>query len=233
METKDHKFLATGVLCGIITIPFGCFIGGLIAGFNIYMILINLIPITIVSALITIGLFLIPKAMIKAFTVFGKFVVVLAILGLILGSIDLLIDKVNIPYIKPATEGIEVVGGIAITLAGAFCFVYVVTKIFKSPLNKLGKILGINDISTFGLVATLANSIRMFQLMKEMDNRGKVINVAFAVSGAFILGDHLGFTASVAPEMIFPMIVGKLSGGVTAIFIAILMLKRMDKSLKC
>jgi len=62
----------------------------------------------------------------------------------------------------------------------------------------------------------------MFQIMKNMDNRGKVINVAFAVSAAFVFGDHLGFTAGVEKEMIFPMVIGKLVGGITAVIVAIL-----------
>ncbi len=33
-----------------------------------------------------------------------------------------------------------------------------------------------------GLVASLANCIPMFGMMKDMDNRGKIINVAFSVS---------------------------------------------------
>lgn len=54
-----------------------------------------------------------------------------------------------------------------------------------------------------------------------MDPRGKVINVAFAVSVAFVFGGHLGFVASVNKEMMFAMIVGKLVGGLTAIALAI------------
>ena len=82
---------------------------------------------------------------------------------------------------------------------------------------KLGKVLGMNEVAAAGMVATLANNIPMFQMLKDMDNRGKIINIAFAVSASFVLGDHLGFTAGVAKEMIFPMIVGKLVGGITAI----------------
>ena len=97
---------------------------------------------------------------------------------------------------------------------------------------KLGKLLGINDIAAAGMVATLANSIPMFQMMKDMDNRGKIINVAFAVSASFVLGDHLGFTAGVAPEMIFPMMVGKIIAGVCAVFVAMFMANRMLKNNK-
>ena len=74
-----------------------------------------------------------------------------------------------------------------------------------------------------GLVATLANNIPMFQMMGDMDRRGKIINVAFAVSAAFVFGDHLGFTAGFDAAMIFPMIVGKLVGGVTAVAAAMLL----------
>lgn len=213
----DQQFLATGVLSGIITIPFGLLAGGLTAGMPLSLIIPNLIPIIIVAALIILGLWLAPKGMIKGFQIFGQGVVIVAIFGLVVGAIQLLLGITVIPGIAPVTEGIEVVGGIALTLAGAFCLVAVITKVFNKPLMKLGKVLGMNEVAAAGMVATLANNIPMFQMLKDMDNRGKIINIAFAVSASFVLGDHLGFTAGVAKEMIFPMIVGKLVGGITAI----------------
>ena len=54
----------------------------------------------------------------------------------------------------------------------------------------------------------------------------KVINCAFSVSAAFALGDHLGFAAANMNAMIFPMIVGKLVGGVTAIGVAMLLVPK-------
>lgn len=223
----DHRFLATGVLSGIVTIPLGCLAGGLAAGMPIMMILKNLVPIVIFAALIMLGLALIPEKMIKGFTIFGQGVVIVATFGLVLGAMDLLLGFKPIKNIAPVTEGIEVVGSIALTLAGAFCLVFVITKLFAKPLEKVGKLLGINEKAAAGLVATLANSIPMFEMMGDMDKRGKIINVAFAVSAAFVFGDHLGFTAGVAKEMLFPMIVGKLVAGISAIFVAKLMANRM------
>ena len=113
-----------------------------------------------------------------------------------------------------------IVGDIALVLAGAFPLVWAITKVFRKPLMKLGGLLGMNDTAAAGLIASLANSIAMFGMVKDMDQRGKVINVAFAVSAAFVFGDHLGFTAGFDPEMLVPVILGKLAGGVTAIFVA-------------
>lgn len=102
--------------------------------------------------------------MIKGFQIFGQGVVIVAIFGLVVGAIQLLLGITVIPGIAPVTEGIEVVGGIALTLAGAFCLVAVITKVFNKPLMKLGKVLGMNEVAAAGMVATLANNIPMFQM---------------------------------------------------------------------
>lgn len=220
IEKEDHKFLATGILAGIITIPIGCLIGGLVAGFEFAMILKNLVPIVIVSLLLALGLWKKPEGMIKGFIGFGKGVVVVITIGLAAIAIETLTGIVIIPGMAPISDGIEIVGDIAIMLAGAFPMVYFITKVFKKPLLKLGKVLGMGDVAAAGLVASLANNIPMFGMMKDMDDKGKIINVAFAVSASFVFGDHLGFVAGVEKNMIFPMIVGKLVGGITAIILA-------------
>lgn len=220
IRKEDHKFLATGILAGMITIPIGCLVGGLAAGFELFMILRNLVPIVIVALLLALGLWKKPEGMIKGFIVFGKGVVVVITIGLAAIAIETLTGIVIIPGMAPISEGIAIVGDIAIMLAGAFPMVYFITKVFKKPLLKLGKLLRMGDVAAAGLVASLANNIPMFGMMKDMDDRGKIINVAFAVSASFVFGDHLGFVAGVEKDMIFPMIIGKLVGGITAIILA-------------
>ena len=72
----------------------------------------------------------------------------------------------------------------------------------------------------------------MFNILGEMDPKGKLLNVAFAVSAAFVFGDHLGFTAGVNSEMIFPMIVGKLTAGITALIVANLLAPKLLSKIK-
>lgn len=222
IDKKDHKFLAKGVLAVIITIPIGSLVGGLVAGFEFGMIIRNLIPIIIVSMLIALGLWKIPNKMISGFTKFGKGVVVVITIGTAAIVVETLTGIVIIPGMAPVWDGVQIVGAIAIMLIGAFPMVFFITKVFNKPLMKMGRMLGMGDVAAAGMVATLANNIPMFGLMKDMDDRGKVINVAFAVSAAFVFGDHLGFTAGVNQEMIFPMVVGKLVGGVTAVALAVM-----------
>jgi ethanolamine transporter len=221
IRDEDRRYLATGVLAGVITIPIGSFVGGLVAGFPIMMVILNLIPIIIIAILIALGLWKFQDGMIKGFTVFGKFVVAVITFGLAVGIVEQLTGIVLIEGMAPISEGFTIVADISIVLAGAFPLVLVITKVFRKPLMALGKLLGMNDVAAAGLVASLANSIPMFGMMKDMDNRGKILNVAFAVSAAFVFGDHLGFTAGFNSTMIVPMIIGKLVAGITALFVAI------------
>ena len=219
--------MAKGVLCGIVTIPVGILVGGLVAGFPFGMILRNLVPIVLIGALIALGLWRAEGAMIKGFALFGKGVVAVITLGLAAAIAEELTGFQIIPGMAPISQGFETVGEITIVLAGAFPLVAVVTRWLKKPLLKLGRILGINDAAAGGLVASLANSIATFSVVKDMDRRGKVVNIAFAVSAAFVFGDHLGFAAGFAPQILPAMIAGKLAGGVSAVAVA-LWLTRKD-----
>ncbi len=226
LNPEDRPALAKGVLCGIVTIPLGVFVGGLVAGFSVKMVAMNLIPIILIAALIALGLWRWENAMIKGFTVFGKGVTVVITVGLAASIFEALTGVSLIPGMAPITDGFETVGAIAIVLAGAFPLVYAVTKLLEKPLLKLGGLLGINDSAAAGLIASLANSIATFGMVKDMDKRGKVVNIAFAVSAAFVFGDHLGYTAGFAPEMLVSVIVGKLVGGISAIVVAMLLTKK-------
>ena len=225
LQPEDRPAMAKGILCGIVTVPLGILAGGFVAGFPAGMVLRNLIPIVLIAALIVLGLWKAENAMIKGFTAFGKGVVAVITVGLAAAVAEELTGFTLIPGMAPVEEGFLTVGAIAVVLAGAFPLVAAVTKLLKRPLLKLGGLLGINGQAAAGLVASLANSIATFSLVKEMDYRGKVVNIAFAVSAAFVFGDHLGFAAGFAPEMLPAMIVGKLVGGISAVAVALILTK--------
>ena len=229
LKAEDRPALAKGVLAGLVTIPVGIFVGGLVAGFEVGMILRNLVPIVLIAAVIALGLWKAEKALIRGFGIFGKGVTAVITLSLGAAIVEKLTGFVIIPGLAPIENGFHTVGEIAIVLAGAFPLVAVVTRLLKRPLLGLGRLLGVNDAAAAGLVATLANSIATFRLVQDMDSRGKVVNIAFAVSAAFVFGDHLGFTAGFAPEMLPAVIAGKLSGGVAAVLAALWLTRKENK----
>ena len=178
------------------------------------------------KAIFALGLWKWEKGMIRGFGIFGKGILALITAGLAAAIVESLTGFAIIPGMAPVEDGFLTVGAIAIVLAGAFPLVYVVTKLLRKPLLALGKLIRVNDTAAAGLVASLANSIPTFGMVKDMDNRGKVVNMAFAVSAAFVFGDHLGFPAGYAPEMLTAVITGKLVGGVSAVAVALLLTRK-------
>ena len=236
ISKEDRDYLGAGVLAGMITIPIGCFVGGIAMNamtdysMGIGEIAINLVPVIVIAALIVAGLWFAPAKMIAGFNVFGAGVTIV-ITALTAIAVFQQITGIMLPYfdvmsvddgsgLSPLNQGLLVCGQIGIVLIGAFPMVKWITKTFGGALEKVGKALGINETSSAGMVANLANNIAMFNIMGDMDPKGKLLNVAFSVSAAFVIGDHLGFTAGVDQTMVTPVIIGKLVGGITAILVA-------------
>ncbi|MBQ8584958.1 MAG: ethanolamine utilization protein EutH, partial [Butyricicoccus sp.] len=193
-------------------------------------IVINLVPVIVIAALIVAGLWFAPSKMIAGFNVFGAGVTIV-ITALTAIAVFQQITGIMLPWfdvmatadesgMTPLNSGLLTCGQIGIVLIGAFPMVKWITKTFGGALEKVGKALGINETSSAGMVANLANNIAMFNIMGDMDPKGKLLNVAFSVSAAFVIGDHLGFTAGVDQSMVTPVMIGKLVGGITAILVA-------------
>jgi len=220
IKKEDQKYLAIGSLAGIIAVPFACLIGGSLAGYKLSMMLINLVPLVVFSSIIAIGLYFFTDITLKVFLKFSKGIVAYATFFLALAIFQEL-TPIQIVELLPLSEVFITCGNIAIMLAGAFPLVKLITKYGNKPLSKIGTLLGINETSVAGLIANLANCIPAYGLLKDMDEKGKILNVAFSVCAAFALGDDLGFVAGVEPQLIAPMVIAKISGGIIAIFIAI------------
>jgi ethanolamine transporter len=201
------------------------------------LILINLAPLAVIMTLIALGLHFVPQRMIQGFMVFGrimdagiKLVVVSCIVEYFTtifygrGVFAFLFGSWGLAPIiadeKDQLRALEVAGYIGTMLAGAFPMVYLIKKHLAGPMETLGRHLGLESAGAAGLLASVANILAMFRLVRDMRPRDKVLNIAFAVCAAFLFGDHLAFTANFQPTLIVAVMLGKLGGGVAGFLLA-------------
>lgn len=199
----------------------------------------NLIPLIIICVLIAIGLYVIPNGMIKGFLVFGRFVdyaartvLICSILEYFTGVFSLIFggwgfDPIVASDPDNLERAVEIVCYVSMMLAGAFPMVYLIKTYLAKPLGKIGHVFGLSQLATAGILATAANALALFPMIKEMAAEDKVKTVAFAVCGSFIIGDHLSFSANFQPNLIVPLFVGKLLAAAAAVvFVRFLALKK-------
>ena len=65
--------------------------------------------------------------------------------------------------------------------------------------------------------------------MNKMDEKGAMLNSAFAVSAAFVFAGHLAFTMAWDTAYLPAMIVGKLVAGFLALGVALFLYQRINK----
>ena len=228
VDKKQHKELLLGILCGITTIPVGCLVAGLTCKIPFISLVVDLIPLVIFSAIIVFGLVRFPDVCVKIFSGFGYFIKVIITIGLALGIIRFLSGYEVIKGLETIEEGARICFNASIVMTGAFPLMFVVSKALSKPIKKLSGRIGINEISAVGFISSLATSMTTFGMMDKMDEKGVMMNSAFAVSAAFTFAGHLAFTMAFDSMFIVPVIAGKLVSGVLAVILAAIISKKLS-----
>lgn len=225
VKKNQHKGLFLGLLCGVVTIPIGCLVAGLICKINFIVLLVNLLPLIILAVIVGVGLIFLPNLCIKCFEIFGFFMKTLAIIGLVC-AIFTFLTKVEIgPDFDTFENAAFICANACVTLSGALPFMFIVSKLLNKPLNKLGTKIGVDGISVLALLGSLVTNASSFGVMEKMNKKGVVLNSAFAVSASFVFGSHLAFTMVFDNSYILPMIIGKITSGICAVILALLIYK--------
>ncbi len=227
---EDKPLFAQGIMIGLMVMPVSLIVGGLVCGLGPLVILHQNLPILLLALIILIGLKLAPSKMIRGFSLFASGIQILVTVGLILAAVASLTGFCPLPSMTSLEDALSVVASIGIVMLGSLPIAELLTRLLKRPFMWLGLKCGMNSISVAGFLVGIVSAIPAITMIKHMDKRGKVANVAFLVSAASMLAAHLGFTLSSAPDMVPALLAAKLSGAILSIPVALLFTAREEKS---
>ena len=220
VDKKQHEPLLLGLLCGVVTIPLGCLVAGVVMGVPFGALLGNLLPLLLVSIIIGLGLVFFPGACTRIFRWLGVLIKLLITVGLALGILRFLTGIELVKGLGTLEDAFAIVFNCAVVLSGAFPMLHLIKLALGKGLARFGEKIGVNDVSAMGLLSTLAASQPTYEMMARMDKKGVMLNGAFSVSAAFVFADHLAFTLAFDPGYLPGVIVGKLVAGVTSVIAA-------------
>jgi ethanolamine transporter len=258
LDKKDHPYMALGVMSGLLSVPVGVLVAGLLLvglqpairtavatntptdhtlRLTAPVVLANVAPLAAVMGLFAFGLRVAPGKMVRGFMAFGRGMNAALTLVLVASIVQYFTQTFYgrgvftalfghwgfAPIIADGADqvrALEVAGYIGTMLSGAFPMVYLMKKYLTRPMAVAGRWLGLEAAGAAGLLAAVANILAMFRLVGDMRAKDKVLCIAFAVCAAFLFGDHLAFTANFQPNLLLPVMAGKLSGGLFALLLA-------------
>lgn len=228
ISKSDFDIFAKGALAGIMTIPLGMIIGGIMMEIKFLDIISSIIPVLIFSILMSIGLIKIQKTMIKIFNILGKIIITVSTIGLLLLIIKFGFNVELFENMIPLEDAAILIVQIAIVLSGAFPMFALLSKAMHKQLKKLEDRFELDQYSVLGMFSTLAHCMPMLGIYGKMNTKGKILNAAFVVSAGFALGGQLGYVTSVSPESVNAFVVSKIFAGISAIFVANTIIKKEE-----
>lgn len=222
VNKENHKDMFLGFLCGLITVPVGCFVAGLMIKINVGLLLITLLPLIIFATLVSLGIIFFKNICIKIFEILGKAIAVLILIGLSLAVFKALTKLDFLENLAPYEEGGIICLNSAAVLAGAFPLMHFVSFVLKKPLSYIGQKTGIGATAVLGLLSTTVSGLPTMGVMDKMTKRGVVLNASFIISASCTFGAHIAYTMAVNADYISAMIAGKLISGIAAVIVALL-----------
>lgn len=231
VDEQDKPYFAKGIVLGLLGLPFGLLIGGILSGLDLKSILWeNLIPIAI-AMLCGVGLARFASVTMKIFRAYVKVLRVVLLLGLMLGAVAHTLQISETLGITPILDAMGVVCSIAVFLLGSLPFAALLQKLLQNPFSYLGRKIHMDSVSMTGFLITCVSPLPTLALMKDMNPRGKLLNTAFMVSGASAVGAHLAFVNSVEPEMMGALLGSKLFGGILTAVLAYFICRNKENNI--
>ena len=225
-DKEKHPDVVFGLLCGIITIPVGVFVAGLLIGVPPLPLIFVLLPLLVFAGIVALGILKFRDITVKIFICIGWVIKAIITFGLFVGIVDFMTGYEIIPGVDSLDNVMKTIASILCIMVGVLPLLSILKKILRKPLSAMGRLLGINDTSSLGMFVTMGTCLSTFEMSGEMDRRGLIFNSAFAVSASFMFIDHLAWTMSVAPETTLAVVLGKLISGISAVLLAFVMCRK-------
>jgi len=220
IKKEERAFFAKGIMLGLVTMPVGLTVGGMLAGLSPGMCLWQNLPVFVLALLLLAGLGLIPGKMIKGFCILAEAIKAVITVGLVLAVAGYMCGFQPVRGMAPVEEAMEVVSSIGLVMLGSLPASEFLRRILTKPFTRLGRRLGMRPESMTGMLVGLVSVMPALSMYKDMDEKGKVACSAFLVSGASLLAAHMGFVISTEPDMLGALLGGKISGALSAALLA-------------
>ncbi|MDO4482109.1 MAG: ethanolamine utilization protein EutH [Bacillota bacterium] len=195
-EKSDIDIMMKGFIIGLAVIPPGIITGGFMLGLRFKELLLNFFPIIILCLILVLGFRISAKVTSGILTLFGNMVRVLSLVLFAVVIAGVYIPSLSLADYDLVADAFISVGKMAAVVCGSLVFSKIALKLFKKPFGIIAGLLKTNEYAVIGLILSLTTTFAMLPLFPKMDTRGKLINAAFSVGGAYILGGQMAFVSS-------------------------------------
>lgn len=194
---EEQTPLMKGCLIGIALVPVGVLTGGILLGLSLPALIEEVLPIGILCLLLFLGLVFLPGVTLPIFSWISRIIQLFTYFLFFLAVVGVFLPTLAYAPLTSVWEAVFTCFQISVIVSGSLVLSELILRYGKVWIQKMASFLSVNETAVIGLLLSCATSLAMVPLFSRMDEKGKLINAAFSVSGAFFLGGQLGYIASV------------------------------------
>lgn len=222
-DKNDIGILMKGFIIGLAVIPPGIIIGGFMLGLTVSELFWNFLPILVLCGVLLLGFKISANVTSSILTLFGNLVRVLSLVLFAVVIIGAYVPTLSLADYDLVADAFISVGKMASVVCGSLVFSKIALKLFERPFKYIAALMKTNEYAVIGLILSLTTTFAMLPLFPKMDTRGKLLNAAFSVGGAYLLGGQMAFVSSLTTGWeITVFFVTKIIVGICAVLAACL-----------
>ena len=217
-----------GFIFGLIAIPSGLAVGGLMLGLPVRQLFFNMIPVLVLCMVLIAAFVLVPALTMKIMIFLGNAIRIFSFLLFGVAVFGIFMPKYAVVEDALIEEMLFMVLRMVIAACGGLVLSQVALKRLQKPIQRIGAVLGINEEAVVGLFLSFIQSLAMLPLFSKMDKRGKVLNAAFSVAGAYVVGGQMTLVASLIPgNWVTAYMISKVLSGGLAVALAFISVEKI------
>ena len=229
LEEKEIDTLMKGFIIGIITIPVGMLFSYPFLDMELSVFLINLLPIFIICIIAAVLIITLPKYTVKILSIFANVIKALSYFLFLLVILGLYIPSLQYAPLSLVQESTLMVLKMIVVICGSMVLSEIILKYGSKYIQYIADKLSVNKESVIGFILNCATSLAMLPLYSKMNKKGKLMNAAFSVSGAYVFGGQLGFIAGVSNDSVTVYVLIKLLCGILAVLLINIIYKDVEE----
>ncbi len=230
----DRNTIMRGFIIGIISIIPGIILGAFMLGLSFSEVVLNTLPVLILCLIVEVGSRVSAKTTAKTMIGIASGVRILTLVLFALVILGIFVEDFAIADAEVVKDTFVCCAKMAAVVCGSMVFSKLALKHFKKPFSILARLMGTNEQSVMGILLGMTTTFAMLPLVPEMDRRGQLINGAFSVGGAYIIGGQMAYVSALTTgHEILVFFVTKIVFTVCAcIAVCFVDRKKMEKKMK-
>ncbi len=219
VKDQEISTMMRGFIVGIVVVPVGLLLCYPMIELPLNSFIINLLPIVILCIVIAIMVIKIPQITIKILSTIANAIKALSYILFLIVIVGLYIPELQYVETSLVEECCLMILKMIVIISGSMILSDLILKYGSAYIQKIADKLKVNKESIIGFVLNCASSLAMLPLYSKMDKKGKLLNAAFSVSGAYLFGGQLAFVSNVANDSIMTYVFAKLLCGILSVIL--------------